>query len=94
MPCSICRETGHNKTTCQSAHAHTSAPTHLRKKSPKTQKRKASISLTKESLGDDFYKKQIEHFKETREAQYDAALKIRGFLESGKNVAVKALNKH
>ena len=94
--CSICQEVGHNRRTCPHS---TGAPKHkhshpTKKSIPKTQKKKkTSISLTKESLGNNFFKSELERFKETREAQYDTALNIHSLLESGKNVAVKAEEK-
>jgi len=101
MPCSHCRQTGHNKTTCPTLPASSSAtpkPTKKpywksTKKPTKKPAKKSPIVLDTVSKGNQFYKEKIDLFKENREEQYNAALEIHSILKSGKNVAVKAEEK-
>lgn len=93
MPCSICSGPGHNKKTCPvgpitSAHI----PPKKSKTQPKSPK-KDFISLVKGPQVKGFYPEKLEHFKETRKAQFDVAVQIHEFLKCGKNVAVKAEEK-
>lgn len=98
MPCSHCRQSGHNKATCP-----TFTPSSTEKAKKKSSKKtsnpkrksvkKTPIVLDKVSKGNSFYKEKIEYFKTHREEQYDVALEIHSILKSGKNVAVKAEEK-
>ena len=93
MPCSICHQCGHNKSTCPQSGNPKSKKTTKTPKATKTTKKSSPISLNKEVKCDNFFQEKLEHFKSEREAQYDTALKIHANLKSGMNVAVKAEEK-
>ena len=83
MPCGICRQTGHNRTTCPMQN---DSGSKVKIKNPK-------INLEKQTLNNEQYREKLKKMMDNRPEQYEIANECVQFLNEGKHISINAPEK-
>ena len=90
MVCSICKGSGHNKTTCPSTSSHRPAPARI---VGSVRRKKAKINLNRSRLTYSEMREKLNKLKRDRPDQYKIANDCVNSLMEGKNISITAEEK-